>query len=1176
MPGPDTQLMTVFSEALERTDPAARAAYLDGACRGNAELRRHVEELLAAHAGAGRFLEPAATGAAGPAPAAALPKTDGAAAVGPDRSETDTDEYRAAGSATDAAPAPPAAEAAGTLIAGRYKLLQQIGEGGMGTVWMADQTEPVKRRVAVKLIRVERGQSRIVLSRFEAERQAIALMDHPHIARLLDAGTTPDGSPFFVMELVRGVPLDEYCDAHKLGIRERLELFMQVCSAVQHAHQKGIIHRDLKPSNILVESHDGKPVPRVIDFGLAKATSGLQLSEHTLFTAFGSVMGTPLYMAPEQANFNAVDVDTRADIYALGVILFELLTGTTPITRESMKKAALDEMLRLIREQDAPTPSSRLSTVESAPSVAANRQMEPRSLGRFVKGELDWIVMKALAKERDRRYETASGFARDVERFLNNEVVAAGPPSASYRLRKFVKRNRGQVIAASVILLALLAGIVGTTWGLVRAERARRDEAAQRKVAEAERHKAEQSEAQANLERARALGQRTRAESRETQAIDAVKRFRDSVANEPELKNSPRLEGLRKSLLKEPLTFFKDLRDRLQADNDTRPESLLRLALASLDLGDLTNEIGDQQDALKAYRESLAIHQKLAEANPTVTEYQRGLGNCYISIAAVLRSTGELVAALKAFESASEIFQRLADTNASVADFRSRLAFSHNRRGAALRVMGRHAESEAELRRALALYQKLIADNRADTQDVAYLAGSHGILASVKVDTGELAQAEPEFLRALAIQQKLADDHPAVTDFCRDLALTHMNLGVLHYRSGKPAEAEPEFRRALAIHQKLVDDNPAVTSFRDFLAWNRLNLGMLLTSTDKLAEAKAELSQALAIYQKLIDDNPTVTNFREGLGMSHMQLGMVLMNTGKPTEAEAEYRRALALLQMPIGDSSTLTQSRMMLGWNRQELGTLLMISGRLAEAEAEFRRALAILRGLPEDNNDRQVHLADTLGKIGDVLSRAGMPTEALEAQRKALAIRQKWADTQPANVLPQADLAKSHLAIGRLHAREKRFAEAFAALDTGLALCQKVADADPKRTETVRQLGSGHAIRGWARVRAGQPALAAPDLRRALELWAKTPQEDIEMRFERGHVLALLAGLGKDPKSGVTAAQAAAFAEQSVPALRDAVSSGWNLPDELKEPDFDAIRDRADFKKFVAELEKKTEPKK
>ena len=379
---------------------------------------------------------------------------------------------------------------AGTLIAGKYKLLQQIGEGGMGSVWMADQTEPVKRRVAVKLINAERGSSRTILSRFEAERQAIALMDHPHIAKLLDAGTTESGSPFFVMELVKGVPLAEFCDIQKLSIPERLNLFMQICSAVQHAHQKGIIHRDLKPSNILVESHDDKPVPKVIDFGLAKATSGMQLTENTLFTGFGSVMGTPLYMAPEQAKFNAVDIDTRADVYALGVILYELLTGTTPISRETMKKAALDEMLKLIREQEAPTPSSRLSTSEAKPMVAANRQTEPVKLGRFVKGELDWIVMKALSKERDRRYETANGFAKDIERFLNHEAVAAGPPSASYRLRKFVRRNRAQVIAASLVLLAMLAGITGTTWGLVRADRARRAEVEQREIAEEKEKKA--------------------------------------------------------------------------------------------------------------------------------------------------------------------------------------------------------------------------------------------------------------------------------------------------------------------------------------------------------------------------------------------------------------------------------------------------------------------------------------------------------------------------------------------------------------------------------------------------------------------------------------------------------------------------------------------------------------
>jgi len=312
-------------------------------------------------------------------------------------------------------------ETEGTQIGGRYILRQQIGEGGMGTVWMADQTEPVKRKVALKLIRVERGQSKEILARFDTERQAIAVMDHPHIAKLLDAGTTETGSPFFVMELVKGVPLSDYCDEHRLTIVERLNLFQQICSAVQHAHQKGIIHRDLKPSNILVETHDGKPVSKVIDFGLAKAKTDLQAGGDSNVTAFGSVMGTPLYMAPEQATFNAVDVDTRADVYALGVILYELLTGVTPLSKEMMRKVAFDQMLKLIREKEPVSPSSCLNAVDSAPEVSLSRQMDQFKLVSFVKGELDWIVLKALSKDRERRYETANGFAQDLERFLNHE-----------------------------------------------------------------------------------------------------------------------------------------------------------------------------------------------------------------------------------------------------------------------------------------------------------------------------------------------------------------------------------------------------------------------------------------------------------------------------------------------------------------------------------------------------------------------------------------------------------------------------------------------------------------------------------------------------------------------------------------------------------------------------------
>ncbi|MDG3007136.1 serine/threonine-protein kinase [Paludisphaera mucosa] len=351
------------------------------------------------------------------------------------------------------------------VIAGRYQIRRAIGEGGMGSVFLADQLTPVRREVALKLVKSGMD-SRAVLTRFEAERQALALMDHPNIAKVLDAGATEQGRPFFVMELVRGVPLTEYCHAHRLDLLSRLALLREICSAVQHAHQKGVIHRDLKPSNILVESHDGRAVPKVIDFGLAKAFGGLELTEHSLFSAFGGVAGTPQYMAPEQATFNAVDVDTRADVYALGVILYELLTGGTPIPRATLKQTPLDEILRMIREDEPPAPSSRIRASGASPSLVANRRVEPARLRRLVRGDLDWIVIKALAKDRRRRYDSAAGLADDVERFLKHEPVVAGPPTAAYRLRKFVRRHRGRVVAGTLVLAALAAGLVATSLAL--------------------------------------------------------------------------------------------------------------------------------------------------------------------------------------------------------------------------------------------------------------------------------------------------------------------------------------------------------------------------------------------------------------------------------------------------------------------------------------------------------------------------------------------------------------------------------------------------------------------------------------------------------------------------------------------------------------------------------------
>jgi serine/threonine protein kinase len=452
---------SLFLAASDLADPAERAAFLDRECGGDAELRARIGALLRANDAA-------------PLPSAPEATVDSAPAL------PETEDY-----------GDPTARV-GALLSGKYKLVEEIGAGGMGSVFMAQQTEPVKRAVAVKVIKAGMD-SRAVLARFEAERQALAMMDHPNIAKVLDAGTTDGGRPFFVMELVKGTPITRYCDEHKLTPRQRLELFVPVCQAIQHAHQKGIIHRDIKPSNVLVAMYDDRPVPKVIDFGLAKA-AGQSLTDKTLMTGFGALVGTPEYMSPEQASLNNLDIDTRSDVYSLGVLLYELLTGTTPLDKKSLGKAALLEILRIVREVEAPRPSAKLSTLDALPSVAANRGTEPAKLSRLMKGELDWLVMKALEKDRTRRYETANALSRDIQRYLADEVVEARPPSVGYRVSKFVRRHKGQVLAASLVLLALVGGIVGTTLGLFEARR-------QEKIARdetAEKEKANNELAQAN------------------------------------------------------------------------------------------------------------------------------------------------------------------------------------------------------------------------------------------------------------------------------------------------------------------------------------------------------------------------------------------------------------------------------------------------------------------------------------------------------------------------------------------------------------------------------------------------------------------------------------------------------------------------------------------------------
>jgi serine/threonine protein kinase len=430
-----------------------------------------------------------------------------------DEYECDPDFHKALRPA-ETATYEPVAERAGTRV-GPYRLMEQIGEGGFGLVFVAEQMEPVKRKVAVKIIKPGMDSAQVI-ARFEAERQALALMDHPNIARVLDAGATESGRPYFVMELVRGIPITDYCDQNQLTARERLELYVTVCHAIQHAHQKGVIHRDIKPSNVLVTSHDGKSVAKVIDFGVAKAIHQ-QLTERTIYTQFAQMIGTPLYMSPEQAEMSGLDIDTRSDIYSLGVLLYELLTGVTPLDKKRLAQAAYDEIRRMIREEEPPKPSTRLSATESIASIAAQRRTEPAKLSKLIRGDLDWITMKALEKDRTRRYESANGLARDIQRYLADEVIEARPPSTGYRLGKFVKKNRVALTTAAAVALLLVAGVLANTWEAVRAMRAER--AAQRSATEA--IAAQQAEVQQRrLAESAALAEKTakeRAEAREAE-----------------------------------------------------------------------------------------------------------------------------------------------------------------------------------------------------------------------------------------------------------------------------------------------------------------------------------------------------------------------------------------------------------------------------------------------------------------------------------------------------------------------------------------------------------------------------------------------------------------------------------------------------------------------------------
>ena len=855
------QAKSIFGHALALNTAEERAAYLAQACGDDTALRAEVESLLAALEGAGDFLS--------------QPATPPGATVDPE--------------------SPPAADPEVGSHIGPYKLLQKLGEGGMGAVWVAEQQQPVKRRVALKVIKpgMDSGQ---VLRRFEAERQALALMDHTHIAKVLDAGTTPTGRPYFVMELVKGVPITKYCDELHLPIKERLELFVPVCQAIQHAHQKGIIHRDIKPSNVLVCMQDGKPVPKVIDFGVAKALHQ-KLAEQTLFTEVGAVVGTLEYMSPEQAELSALDIDTRADVYTLGVLLYELLTGTTPLDRKRLRQAAFTEMLRIIREEEPPRPSTRLTqSKESLASLAAQRRTEPARLTKEVRGELDWIVMKALEKDRTRRYETASGLARDVERYLAGEAVEAHPPSAGYRLRKVLSKHRAEVLTAAALLLLLLAGAGVSTWQAIRATAAESAARAAQLQAEQERDAKEEAR-QAEAEQRREAEAAKRRADEESAVAKAVNEFlQKDLLGQADIGNQAS-EGERN-----PKVTVRELLDRAGREiagkfaGQEATEAAIRLTL-----GNAYRALGEYAEAQKHLERSVNLRkQKLGADHPDTLESMNDLALLYD-----IRGHYEEAEAL--YKQALEGFRvKLGADHSLTLDSMNNLAVLYQARG-------RYEEAKALHKQALEGYRAKLGAHHPSTLN------SMSNLAVLYQAVGCYEEAETLYKQALEGRRaKLGTDHPHTLN-------SMYNLAVLYRTRGRYEEAEPLLKQALEGYRaKRGADHPATLKSMSGLA--------------QFYQARGRYEEAEPLFKQ------TLKGFRAKLGADHPHTLISMNNLASLYLARGCYAEAEPLLRELVAVRTKTNQLNSLAHANTlAQLALVLLKQAKYAEAEPIARECLAL-----------------------------------------------------------------------------------------------------------------------------------------------------------------------------------------------------------------------------------------